>query len=207
MTVLSPVLPKYIGTIDQYNAWYATAQQINEINPSIIVAPNQAINPSNNNQCYWDFCFHYDNDEVLMIFDEKELDAVRTAFQNGEDGILALLKVRKQKDLDNYSDSDEVLTWYYNFGGINHKQMLYDKDVADIVTTANSGISNTLWSFYDNTNAQMSSSDLISFRDAAKARDEFLWSHWGTLRSQIHAASTIEALNAIDIYSGWDLQT
>lgn len=106
--------------------------------------------------------------------------------------------------LDQYYESEEALTWFYDFGGTRHKQVLYDKDVADIVTTANSGVTSVLWSFYDGTSAQMNSNDLIAFRNAAKERDEFLWSHWGYLRNQINEANTQEELENIDIYSGWE---
>lgn len=199
-------MKKYIGTIEQYNIWHQNAVDLLASGkiPQINIEANQVINEgAGMNQCYWDSHLLFEMPGYFLI-DNLELDTVIKSFIDGKDGILAVLKFRKQKLLDNYSDSEEVLAWHYEINGISHLQYLYDKDVSDIVTTAIMTTGGTLWSFYDNTSAQMTHEELLSFASSAKEQDEFLWSHWGSLRNQINACTTEQELMEIDIYSGWN---
>ena len=188
----------FFGTEQQYQDY------ISGVDPSLIQGSVRVFNNNRDfDQSYWSFLGHA-TFEIETIENEEELTNIQKSFYNAEDGFLTLCKVRRKVDLDAYYDSDAVLEWYYEIDGMNHLQYLYDKDVADIVTTASMSPNGTLWTFYDDTTLEMNAAQLTSFAYAAKSRDEFLWTHWGTLRKRINEASSIEELNSIDIHAGWN---
>lgn len=193
----------YLGTTSQYNKWKSNAETlIREHKSPGLMLPAAVLNSGIEKQCYWEYVPIFETD-ALLVEDPEEITAVLYAFSDEIDAVLEVLKIRKKKELDTYSDSDAVITWFYEFNNVSHKQMLSDKDVSDIVTTAMIDVGGTLWSFYDNTSAYMTTDDLVAFSRSAKARDEFLWSHYGKLRNKINACTTVEEIRSIDITAGW----
>lgn len=145
----------------------------------------------------------------------KELKEKEAAYINS-------VKKVKLDELDEYSNSDEVSKWLYNYNGIDQLQYLKKSDVDDLGNLAAHILANLQvsgnpiainWTFYAQDNhdnserfVTMTQDEFLTFFVAAKTRDEFLWNNWGQLRQQILDAQLISDVNAIDIYSGWDLQ-